>query len=164
MNALTSSGLLEIHARAHRNLKDCLDFCQTLDVALFDRTMAEFNGTTIRLQLHHVIGAERYWIGVLHGRIDADEDEDDHLYPTMELIEEMRQETSALTEAYLTAATPEELNTARPMKTWHGDEPMLFPGHVVVRTIVHIYHHMGQVSSMIRLLGQEPPRVDYPIK
>jgi len=159
---LTSEGLLEIHERAHRNLKDCIAFCGTLGAAKVDRAMPEFSGATIRLQLHHAIGAEKYWIGVLHGRIDADED--DHLYATIASIEAYRQETCAATQAYLESATPKELNTARPMKTWHGEEPMLFPGHVVMRTITHIYHHMGQVGSMLRLLGHESPGFNYPIK
>jgi len=163
---LTSEGLLEVHERTHRNLESYLAHARTLDPGVIDREMPEFNGASVRLQLHHVIGTEKYWIGVLHGRIDADEDA--HLYPTIESLEAYREATSAATEEYLRSASVEELNTARPMTTWRGEELMLYPGHVVMRTITHIYHHQGQVASMFRILGSPIPRTpedfDYPIK
>ena len=159
---LTPEGLLEIHERTHQCLRDCLAFCQTIDAEAVDREMPEFNGTTVRLQLHHAVGAEKYWIGVLQGRIDADED--DHLYPTMASVEAYRAETFDATRAYLRSASADELNTPRPMKTWHGEEPMLFPGHVVMRTVTHIHHHIGQVCSMLRLLGSPSPGFNYPIR
>jgi len=159
---LTSEGLIEIHRRAHQSLKECLTFCQTLDAAAIDREMPEFNGASVRLQLHHAIGAEKYWIGVLHGRIDADEDA--HLYPTIESLEAYREATFTMTQEYLRGASAEELNTARPMVNWLNEEHILFPGHIVMRTITHNYHHMGQVGSMVRLLGSPSPGFNYPIK
>jgi uncharacterized damage-inducible protein DinB len=159
---LTSEALLDIHERAHRNLKGYLAHSRTLDAAAFDREMPEFNGASVRLQLHHAIGAEKYWIGVLQGRIDADDDA--HIYPTLESLEGYREATFAATRAYLRAASAEELNTPRPMMTWTGEEHVLYPGHVVMRTITHIYHHQGQIASMCRLLGSPSPGFDYPIK
>jgi len=159
---LTSEGLLEVHERAHRNLKGYVAHCRTLDPGAFDREMPEFNGASVRLQLHHVIGAERYWMGVLHGRIDAEDNAD--LYPTIESLEAYREETFTATQKYLGNASVEELNTPRLMTTWRGDEHMLCPGHVVMRTVTHIYHHQGQVASMFRLLGSPSPGFDYPIE
>ena len=158
---LTSEGLLEVHERAHRNLKDYLAHSLTLDSEAIDREMAEFNGSSVRLQLHHAIGAERYWIGVLEGRIDADDDA--HLYPTIESLEGYRDATFTVTQAYLRNASVEELNTPRPMKTWRGEEHVLHPGHVLMRTITHIYHHQGQIATMFRLLGSPSPGFNYPI-
>lgn len=159
---LTSEGLLDIHERAHRNLKDFVAHARTLDPEAFDRLMPDFGDGTVRLQIHHAIGAEKYWIGVLQGRIDADDDA--HLYPTVDSLEAYREDTFAATQAYLRTASVEELNTPRPMKTWHGDEPMLYPGHVVMRTITHIYHHQGQLATMYRILGSPIPGFNYPIK
>ena len=158
---LTSDGLLEIHERAHRNLKGYLAHCRTLDPGAFDREMLEFNGASVRLQLHHAIGAERYWIGVLQGGIDADDDA--HLYPTIDSLEAYRGETFAATQAYLRSTSAEELNTPRAMTTYGGSQHVLLPGHVVLRTIAHIYHHQGQVAAMFRLLGSPSPGFDYPI-
>jgi len=158
---LTSDALREVHERAHRNLKGYLDHCRTLDPEAFDREMSEFNGASVRLQLHHAIGAEKYWIGVLQDRIDADDDA--HLYATIESLEMYREETCAATQEYLRSASPEELNTPRAMTTYGGSQHVLHPGHIVIRTITHIYRHQGQVASMFRLLGSPSPGFDYPI-
>ncbi len=158
---LTPEALLEIHDRAHRNLKGYLAHCRTLDAEAFDRTMPEFGGASVRLQLHHAIGAERYWIGVLQGRVDADDEP--HLYPTIDSLEEYRGTTFAATQAYLRSVSNEELNTSRPMMTWKKEEHVLHPGHVVMRTITHIYHHQGQIASMLRMLGSPSPGFNYPI-
>jgi len=161
-NMLTSEALLDIHERAHRNLKGYLEHCRILEEGAFDRPLSETSEATVRLQLHHAIGAEKYWIGVLEGRIDADDDA--HLYPTIESLETYREETFELTQNHLRNASVEELNTPRPMKTWTGEEPVLHPGHVVMRTITHIYHHQGQVAAMFRVLGSPSPGFNYPIQ
>ncbi len=158
---LTSEALLEVHERAHRNLKAYLDHCRTLPPGAFDREMPEFNGASIRLQLHHAIGAEKYWIGVLQGRIEADDDA--HLTPTIECLEAYREETFAATQDYLRSASAVELNTPRAMTTFGGAQHVLHPGHIVMRTLTHIYHHQGQVATAFRLVGSPSPGFDYPI-
>ena len=159
---LTPEALLDVHERAHRNLKGYLIHCRTLDSGAIDREMPEFNGASVRLALHHAIGAEKYWIGILQGRIDADDDAD--LYPTIESLEQYREATFASTQQYLRTASEGELNTPRTMEIWTGEKHLLHPGHVVMRTMTHIYHHQGQVAAMFRLLGSPSPGFDYPIK
>ena len=159
---LTSEGLREIHARTHKNLADLLTHCHSLDGQEVDQEIPEFNGASVRLQLHHIIGAEKYWIGVLEGRIDADEDA--HLYPTIETLEAYRSEVHSGTQNYLQTASAEVLGTPRLMTTYGGAEHLLIPGHIVMRTITHAYHHMGQVASMLRLLDHPSPGFDYSIR
>lgn len=158
---LTREALVDIHERAHRNLEGYFAHCRALDCQAVDRKIPEFNGASVRLQLHHAIGAERFWIGVLQGRVDADDDA--HLYPTIESLAEYREATFAATQEYLRNAATEELNTPRPMMTRADEAHVLHPGHVVMRTITHIYHHQGQIASMLRLLGNPSPGFDYPI-
>ena len=69
----------------------------------------------------------------------------------------------AITEDWLRGASVRELGTPRPMRTWRGDEPVLIPAHVFLRTQTHLYHHKGQVVAMCRLLGSPCPATDYPI-
>jgi len=157
----TSEALLDLHERAHRNLKALLSHCRGLSGEEINRELAGFGYPTVRLQLHHEIGAEKYWIGVLQGRIDADEDAPD--YPTIESLEAYREQVFAVTEAYLRAASVEELNTARPMMTWGNRERVLAPAHVLMRTLTHLYHHQGQITAMCRLLGKPATGLDYPI-
>jgi len=156
-----AGALREIHERAHRNLSALIAHCRTFDPGETDREFAGFGYPTVRLQIHHVLSAERYWIGVLEGRIDADDDADD--YPTLASLEALRQSVHAATDAYLAEASADELNTPRSMMTWRGHELMLVPAHVVMRTLTHIYHHQGQVAAICRLLGRPFDGGDYPI-
>ena len=157
----TPEAMLDIHERAHRSLAALLAHCRGLDRDEFDRELPGFGYPTVRLQLHHAIGAEVYWLGVLEGRMDADEDAPD--YPTIESLEAYREGIFARTEAYLHAAPPAELNAARPMRTWPDQERVLVPARVLMRTATHLYNHMGQVAVMCRLLGKPAPALDFPI-
>ena len=157
----TSQALLQIHERAHGNLIALLVHCRQLSGEEVDRELPGFGYPTVRLQLHHGIGAEKYWIGVLQGRIDADDDSPD--YPTIAALEGYRARVFAATEAYLRSASPQELNTPRPMMTWGNREKVLIPTHVFMRTLTHLYHHQGQVLAMCRLLGKPGEGFDYPI-
>jgi uncharacterized damage-inducible protein DinB len=155
-----ADALLDIHERAHRNFRALLEHCSALSSEEINRELDGFGYPTVRLQLHHAIGAEKYWIGVLQGRIDADDDSPD--YPTAESLERYREEVFGATEAYLQTASQSELNTARSMMTWGGKEQVLTPAHVVLRTQMHLYHHQGQVLAMCRLMGKPCSGLDYP--
>jgi uncharacterized damage-inducible protein DinB len=157
-----SESLLDLHERAHLNLTALLAHCHGLSGEELNRELTGFGYPSVRLQLHHGIGAEKYWIGVLEGRIDAEDDDPD--YPTVESLEVYRKEVFAATEAYLRASSAEELNTPRPMMTWGNRERVLIPAHVVLRTVTHLYHHQGQIVAMCRLLGKPCTGVDYPIE
>jgi uncharacterized damage-inducible protein DinB len=98
---------------------------------------------------------------VLRGRMDVDEDE--AKYPTIDAMEAFRQQVSSIAVGYLRTASVEELNAARPMMTWGNKEKVLMPAHVVIRTQTHVYHHVGQVLAMCRLLGKPASGMDYPI-
>jgi uncharacterized damage-inducible protein DinB len=142
-------------------LKKLLEYCQQFSVDEINREMTGFGYPTIRLQLHHIIGAEKYWIGVLHDRIDADDD--DPKYPTIESLEIYRQELAIVVEEYLRSASMEELNTPRKMMTWQKIERTLTPALVIMRTQMHIYHHQGQIIATCRLLGKPAEGMDFPI-
>jgi len=157
----TPSALLDIHERTHRSLRGLLTHCRTLTPEELDRELAGFGYPTVQLQLHHGIGAQKYWIGVLQGRLDVDEDA--HLYRTVASLEEYRAQVFAVTEAYLRASSTEDLNTARPVMTWGDREQVLAPAQVVLRTQTHHYHHQGQILAMCRLLGKPCSGLDYPL-
>jgi len=157
----TAEALIDLHERAHRNLKALLAHCRELSGEEMNRALTGFGYPTVRLQLHHGIGAEKYWIGVLQGRIDDADDSPD--YPTVESLEACREQVFKATEANLRASSVEELNTPRPMMTWGKREKVLTPAHVFIRTLTHLYHHQGQIVAMCRLLGKPCTGLDYPI-
>jgi uncharacterized damage-inducible protein DinB len=157
----TPASLLDLHERTHRCLTVLLVHCRGFTDGDLHRELPGFGYPTIQLQLHHVIGAQRYWIGVLQGRIEADEDAPD--FPTIETLERFRGQVFAATEAYLRGATAAELAAARPMMTWGNREQTLAPQHVVLRVLTHVHHHQGQLAAMCRLLGRPCEGLDYPL-
>jgi uncharacterized damage-inducible protein DinB len=122
--------------------------------------MRGFGYPTIRLQLFHIIGTEKYWIGVLQGRL---EDDNDQNYPTIDSLEEFRQQISESTQLYLKSASNEELNVARKMLVDPGVERILKPAQVFFRVLTHAFHHQGQVLAMCRLLGEPGDGIYYPL-
>jgi len=87
----TAEALLDLHERAHSSLQRLLAHCRQLSVEELDRELAGFGYPSVRLQLHHVIGGEEYWIGVLEG--------------TVESLEAYRRRVFSATEKYLRAAS-----------------------------------------------------------
>lgn len=158
----TAAALLDLHERAHRSLEKLLAHCSTLSAEEFDRELPGFGYPSVRLQLHHEIGAEQYWIGVLEGRMQADDDEAE--YPTLESLQEFRAEVFVVADRYLRGASEAELNTPREMVTFGGHTRTLIPALVVVRTATHLYQHQGQISAMCRLFGHPiPAGLDFPL-
>jgi len=158
----TQQALLDIHERCHSSVSKYLDHCRGLSDEQLDRDLGGFGYPTVRQQLHHAIGAERYWVTVARGRMDASEDEADAA--SIDALESFRQSVGQATRAYLDEASDEELNTAQTMTTWGGHENTLVPAHVIMRTQTHLFHHLGQVAAMCRVLGHPiPSGMDFPL-
>lgn len=157
----SSAALLDLHERAHRNLRALLDHCRTLTAEELNRELPGFGYPTVRLQLHHMIGAQEYWMGVLVGVVEADDNDAD--FPTVESLAAWRARVFAATESWLRRVDATTLNTARAHQVWGGRERTLAPAHVVLRTQTHLYHHQGQVTAMCRLLGKPIGGLDFPL-
>jgi uncharacterized damage-inducible protein DinB len=155
----TAESLLDIHRRVHQNLAGLLEHCRALSPAELDRELEGFGYASVRLQLHHIIGAQRYWTGVLLGQMRIEEDDAD--FPTVAALETLRVAVAAETEAWLRAA-PADLDTPRHLVTWSG-ERQLAPSLIVLRICMHVYHHLGQATAMCRLLGHPVQGLDFPI-
>ncbi len=157
------NALLDIHARCHLSMQRFITHCGGLSAEQLDTSLDGFGSSTVREQLHHVIGAERYWLSVLLGAMDASEDPADAV--SIEALEALRVSVSAATARYLRDASGAELNTRRPMTTWGGNVVELVPAHVILRTQTHLFHHMGQIAAMCRLLGHPvEPGMDFSLR
>lgn len=157
----TPAALLDIHERTHQCLAALLGHCRSLDQEELHRELPGFGYPSVQLQFHHEIAAQKYWTGVLEGRIDVDDDP--VACATVSLLEAYRVRVYALTEQFLRGVTAEELNAVRPMMTWGNREQMLSPAQVILRTQTHLFHHQGQILAMCRLLGKPCNGFDYPI-
>ena len=157
-----SSDLLELHRRTHLGFDRLLDHCAGFSHAELTRSFEGFGDSTVLLQLHHVLGAEQYWIGVLEGKMLVDELEAD--FASIAALRAFRDRVTAATRAYLRDAREAELGTAREVTTWGDRRVTVVPAHVILRTQTHVFHHKGQVAAMCRLLGRPvTPGLDYPV-
>lgn len=158
----TSTDLLDLHRRTHGSLERLFDHCDGFGPNDLARRLEGFGYPTILLQLHHVIGAERYWFGVLAGQMLIDESEADHA--SIAALRSFRDRVVQASRAYLCAATEAELRTRREVVTWGDRRTTVVPAHVVLRTQTHVFQHQGQVAAMCRLLGRPVPRgLDFPL-
>jgi uncharacterized damage-inducible protein DinB len=157
----TSEAMLDFHERAHRSLQKLMGHCRQLSPEELDRELPGFGYPSARLQLHHTIGAEEYWVGVLKGHFEVRDDDAD--YPTIESLEGYRQRVYSATEEYLQSASTDELNTPGRMITWGNKERVLIPAHVLLRTQTHIFQHQGQIQAMCRLMGKPASGLDFPL-
>jgi uncharacterized damage-inducible protein DinB len=158
----TSTALVDIHSRAHQSLQKLLDHCAGFSADELGRELAGFGYPHILHQLHHMIGAEMYWVGVLRGEMLIAEDPAD--MASIEALRAFRARVADATVEYLRSASEGELNTKRKMTAWGPREIEVAPAHVILRTQTHIFQHQGQVAAMCRLLGRPiPPGLDFPL-
>jgi len=158
----SSDALTDLHERTHRSLRGMLDHLDAFTPEETGRAIEGFGYPSLRFQLHHVIGAERYWFGVLRGEMLTDEDEAD--YASLSGLRAFRDRVAAETSAYLRESTEEDLNRRRGVTTWGNKRRELTPAHVLLRTQTHAYQHLGQMTAMCRLLGRPvPPGLDFPL-
>ena len=158
----TAAGLIDFHGRCHRSLVGFMDHCAGFTEDELSRELEGFGYSSLRLQLHHVIGAEQYWFGVLQGQMLVDEKEAD--YESMDALRAFHDRVTAQSVAWLEAASDEELSAPRDMTTWGDKKVRLVPARVVLRTQTHIFQHQGQIAAMCRLLGRPiPAGLDFPL-
>lgn len=158
----TSAALIDTVERTHRSLAKLITHVGTLPSEAWKRTYEGFGAATIPEQIEHQIGAQRYWVGVIEGRVDADDDA--AARESAASLEAARVAVQTLTESYLRDASTEELNTPRAMMTWGGKEQELVPARIILRTVTHAYQHQGQVAAMCRLAGHPiPAGLDFPL-
>jgi uncharacterized damage-inducible protein DinB len=158
----TAAALVDVHTRTHASFGKLIDHCGGFSDAELARELEGFGYASIRLQLHHVIGAEEYWVGVLRGLMLVDENPAD--FASIDALRAYRARVAGVTGEYLRAADEAELNTPRKMTTWSGNESELMPAHVILRTQTHFFQHQGQVAAMARLMGRPIPRgLDFPL-
>ncbi|MCC7479886.1 hypothetical protein IT575_15710 [bacterium] len=160
----TQQSMLDIHARAQRNLHALIGFCATLPAEALTTRLPGFGFPTIMIQLEHIIGSEWYWQLVLTSGYNEEVTHPE--LPNLGAVEAFRQRIAAGTQEYLLGAGEDELNTLREMVSDPGETRMLRPADVILRMVTHIYNHQGQVLAMARTLGHannDEWDLDYPL-
>ena len=156
---LTPEALRAIHTGTGRSLAALFDHLDGLPAADLDRPFEGFGYPTVRLQLHHMLGAEHYWVSVLEGGLEVTEED---AYPDLPSLAGYRDEVRARTAGYLEGSSAEALNAPCTRTTWGGNERELLPAAVILRTQTHHFTHLGQILAMVRLMGHPARGLDYP--
>jgi len=99
----TPTALLDLHSRVHQSLTGLLEHCSGFSDDELSTDLDGFGYPTIRLQLHHAIAAEQYWVGVLRGRMLVDERPED--FVSIEALREFRKRIADATDNYLNSAS-----------------------------------------------------------
>jgi uncharacterized damage-inducible protein DinB len=149
-----------MHAGTHKSLVKLLRHCRALDPEQLHREIEGFGYPTVHLQLHHLIDAEDWWVGVLQGRCEYVNTAAQHT--TLRKLEAYRKRVAAGTLEYLERASTKKLNTAREMTVYGNKQRMVAPAQALVLVFTHAFHHFGQVAAMCRLLGHPAPPTGYP--
>lgn len=158
----TADALLDLHDRSHRSFGGIVKHCLTIPAEVAERRLDGFAYPTLREQLYHVLGAERYWLGVLNGQMILDHDLES--FPTLSAIAELHSRIRAETAEFVRSCSNEALNAPRLVRTWSNNEVSLVPARIIVRVSTHIYDHKGQLSVMCRQLGHPiPAGLDFPL-
>ncbi len=158
-----AESLRDIHLRTHICFSRLLDHCRTLSVEELARPLPGFGFPTVQRQLHHMVGAQRYWLSVICPPIDARDDEAD--FPTIDELDRFRASVSDSVVAYLARTTRDDLNRRAPHTTFDGHSYDLVPAHMLLRTDTHIHRHLGQVVAMCAILGRPAPAgLDLPVR
>jgi uncharacterized damage-inducible protein DinB len=115
---------------------------------------------TLHDTLVHLLAVEWLWLERWRGHnptglVPAAE------LPTLAAVVERWHTVDAQTHAFLTALDEEALTATRAYLSTRG-ERWTYP---LWCTMLHLFHHQGyhrgQVTTLLRMLGTEPPRVDF---
>lgn len=156
----TPESLLDVHQRTRRSLAALFDHLARMPAGDLEREFEGFGYPTVRLQLHHMIGAEHYWMTLLAGRFVVTEED---AYPDLASLATYRDEVAGVARAWLETATAGILNEPKTYETWGGKSKVLVPAAVVMRTQAHHFTHLGQILAMVRLSGHPARGLDFPV-
>jgi uncharacterized damage-inducible protein DinB len=110
--------------------------------------------------LSHILGSQRRWLARFVGQGAAQQDAGDPSFADLEGLVAGWGETASQLEFFLASLTEEQLEAE---VTWGSTEgsvnarPLWQP---VAHMVNHSTYHRGQVVSLLRQLGYQPPKTD----
>lgn len=136
-----------------------LDACSSLTPEQFVRPLGS-SFSSVRDTLVHLLGAEWIWLERWHGRSPRLAPQPAE-FPTLAAIEQRWREVERELRVFLVGLTAERLQEPLNYTNLRG-EPFAYP---LWQTLLHLANHQtyhrGQVTTLLRQLGVQPPAVDY---
>ena len=109
--------------------------------------------------LAHMLGAEQVWLSRFVGDPLSSVPGLDE-YPDLEAVEGGFQEVSAGLTSFLAGLTEEQLHTGLSWTNSRGETHRRSLLKALLHLVNHSTYHRGQVVSLIRQMGYEPPSTD----
>jgi uncharacterized damage-inducible protein DinB len=134
----------------------CLDAARGVDPEALTRDAGVSFGSLLGT-LCHILGSQRRWLARFTGRPAT---AGDPAFPDLESLAAAWSETAAELEFFLAALTEEQLAAEI---TWVDSEGPVYTRPLwqpVCHMVNHSTYHRGQVVSLMRQLGYEPPETD----
>lgn len=140
--------------------------CAVLPLAELERDLGSSHRSIIAT-LFHIFDSERFWLDCLMTHklppMNTTGNDRPTLAPTPELLAELQRSWPLLSSdlhRWLTDLSSDELERELLTLRQPGDEVMLTRWQILRHMINHSTLHRGQVISMIRILGHQPPSTD----
>ncbi len=114
----------------------------------------------IRGTLVHCLRAEEFW--VQHGILGRDRPRHDPAnYPDVASLAQLAQQVRGRTDSFLSSLTESDLLREHSVVLSSGDTVRFAVGRALIHVIAHDAHHRGEVVAMLRIMGHEPPPLDF---
>ena len=136
--------------------RTCLDAARGVDPEALTRDAGVSFGSLLGT-LSHILGSQRRWLARFTGQQAT---ADDPAFPDLEGLAAGWSETAAELEFFLASLTAEQLAAEI---TWVDSEGPVYTKPLwqpVCHMVNHSTYHRGQVVSLMRQLGYEPPETD----
>lgn len=136
--------------------RTCLDAVREVGAEALTRNAGVSFGSLLGT-LCHILGSQRRWLARFTGQQAPMDDPD---FPDLESLAAAWSETAAELEFFLASLTEEQLAAEI---TWVDSEGPVYTRPLwqpVCHMVNHSTYHRGQVVSLLRQLGYEPPETD----
>ena len=141
-----------------------LEFCRELEPNDFTRQMDGFGWQSMRDTLIHIADCYYAWLGsyvLLKTKKPLTPKEDRQQLGVDEIKMRFELVDSFVNEVFVTFAQHMDEPIERQIP-WREREEVISitPGKLLMHAITHEFHHKGQIVSMARQMGYEPPNTD----
>ncbi len=147
-----------------QNRKVLLDFCSKLDEKDLNLKLDGFGFQSVKETLVHVADCYHAWIGsfILLKTKKPITPKEHLIHVSLNDIKlRFEQADETVNEFFETFAKQMDLPIQKSIPWREATEVIsMTPRKLMMHTITHEYHHKGQIVSMTRLMGYQPPNTD----
>lgn len=148
--------LLMFHYSRRERLYDCVAGIEPED---FVRPMG-IGWSDIRGTLVHCLRAEEFW--VQHGiQGKARPKHDPDACPDAAALRALAHAVRQRTESFFQNLTESDLQREASVVLSRGDTVRFTYGRALIHVIMHDAHHRGELTALLRIMGYDPPWLDF---